>query len=94
MMLLSGLIACEAQAPLLMNAAALRLLALLGSASFALYLLHPIVFELFEMAAGTGWTGPFPYQAMALVAISLAVGVASLFYHFVERPVMSRLISS
>ena len=94
MMLLSGLIACEAQAPSLMNAAPLRLLASLGSASFALYLLHPIVFELFEMAVGTGWTGPFPYQAMALVAISLAVGVASLFYHFVERPVMSRLISS
>jgi exopolysaccharide production protein ExoZ len=83
-MIVSGLVVAEA------NGIAVRgkLVLLLGAASYAIYLLHPIaVGQLLQLSpnkAPANW-------ALCLIAVGLTVAVAVAFHTFVEVPLLRRL---
>ena len=65
----------------------LSLTSALGKASYSLYLLHPAVLGLVELAA-RAWA--WPLWLSTLVAIIGAVAVALIAYRVIERPFMAK----
>jgi len=64
-----------------------RVLQYLGNASFSIYLWHVVVFTaVAEIFARLGWVGVVSSTGLTALMIAIALGVASLSYHFLEKP--------
>jgi exopolysaccharide production protein ExoZ len=91
MMIIGGLLACETQRADLMQSAQAKALVLIGGASYALYLSHPVVIELLGFGLQGVWpSGSAPWLA-SVVAIAGALGFALIFYRWVEEPAIIKL---
>lgn len=69
-----------------------RWLAVLGDASYALYLLHiPVISVLCKVFARLGVSGPLALTAVFAFVVLACIGVAVLFHLAIERPMLARL---
>ena len=67
-----------------------RALTWLGLISYSLYLLHPLVIEVYHHFAWTRLPHPFLLQVLLFAGVlAVAVGLSSLTYLFVERPMQN-----
>ena len=65
-----------------------RALTWLGLISYSLYLLHPLVIEVYHHFTWTRRANPFPLQVLlAAGLVAVVIAVSSVTYLFVERPV-------
>ncbi|BDU18961.1 acyltransferase [Dyella sp. GSA-30] len=64
-----------------------RMLQYLGNASFSIYLWHFAVFTaVAEIFARLGWVGVVSSTWLTAAMIAIALGIALLSYHFLEKP--------
>lgn len=82
---------CAAVLTLLAGVRMPRVLVYLGGCSYALYLTHPYVIQVFDKVFGL--FGPAPVLATALASL-LVVGVSVLIFEFLENPIRTRLRSA
>ena len=67
-----------------------RALTWLGLISYSLYLLHPLVIEVYHHFRWTRLHHPFPLQVLlAAGVLAIMIAVSSLTYLFVERPMQN-----
>lgn len=67
-------------------------LAMLGDASYALYLIHfPLISVIAKAARALGMTGLAGATAVFVVGTVASIGIAILFHLWIERPIMRRL---
>jgi peptidoglycan/LPS O-acetylase OafA/YrhL len=67
-----------------------RVLTWLGLISYSLYLLHPLVIEVYHHFAWTRLQHPFLLQVLLFAGVlAVAVGLSSLTFLFVERPMQN-----
>lgn len=66
-----------------------RVLQYLGNASFSIYLWHVAVFAaVAEMFARLGWVTVASSTGLTALMIAIALGIALLSYHFLEKPLL------
>lgn len=66
-----------------------RVLQYLGNASFSIYLWHVAVFAaVAEMFARLGWVSVASSTGLTALMIAIALGIALLSYHFLEKPLL------
>lgn len=69
-----------------------RVLQYLGNASFSIYLWHFVVFTaVAEIFARLGWVSVASSTALTALMIAIALGVALLSYHLLEKPLLKLL---
>ncbi len=67
-----------------------RVLTWLGLISYSLYLLHPLVIEVYHHFNWTRQNHPFPLQVLLAAGIlTLVIALSSVTYRFVERPMQN-----
>jgi peptidoglycan/LPS O-acetylase OafA/YrhL len=59
----------------------------LGRISYGLYVIHAFVPEAMRLPQVQALTGELPRAAVSLIAPLLSIGLASLSWHFLERPI-------
>lgn len=85
-LLVSGLIALEAESPWIFNTQWMKACEEVGNASYGLYLTHPIVYAAIGFVAGRLRLPPSMAWSLALFAILAAIAAALAWYHMIERP--------
>lgn len=90
-LIIGGLLALESQRSDVMQSAVAKAMILIGGASYALYLSHPVVIDLLGLVLWDYWpSGQAPALA-SVVAIAAALGLSLVFYRWVEEPLIIKL---
>ena len=90
-LVLTGLLAWENCRPTAYRTKLALAFAAIGDASYTLYLSHPITFALVGFCLKPIWPAGWPAVVAEVIAASVAIGFALLFYRSCEKPLLARL---